>query len=400
MVIDGGAALLEEASRRRRVEGRLAELWSTWGYREIVPPAWLSWEEVGFGTAGLPGQACKFLDPQGRVLSLRPDNTLPIARLAATDLAGQARPLRLFYRTEVYRRQKGGEAAALPQAGLELIGSASPQADAEVLALAAESLRTLGLEDFRIAVGHVGLLDATLEEAGLTAEARRRVMAALQDRDFVALEQAVAAAPLAAGEKAALIRRLTVPLPARAVREESPAGDEGRAGAPAPHGTGRMAPWRNLSEVLALADLYGLRDYVVIEPGLVRDLEYYTGLVFEVAAPGLARPLGGGGRYDGLLSWFGPDEPATGFAFEVRELARALEGRGRDAAARRPVLVVARDGAAPAAWARAHRIRAAGGVAEVDLGRRSLEESLAYARRRGCGAVIAVSVAGEEEIPL
>lgn len=391
MVVDGGEALLEEAARRRWVEGRLAELWSAWGYREVVPPAWLPWEEVGFGTAGLPAQACKFLDPLGRVLSLRPDNTIPIARLAATDLAGQPRPLRLLYRTEVYRRRKGGEAAALPQSGLELIGGASPQADAEVLALAAESLRTLGLEDFRIAVGHVGLLAATLEEAGVTAEARRRVMAALADRNYVALEAALTGIPsLAAAERADLLRRLTVPVPAGA----------GPAGAPAPDGDGRMAPWRNLSEVLALLDLYGLRDHVVIEPGLVRDLEYYTGLVFEIAAPGLARPLGGGGRYDGLLSWFGTDEPATGFAFEVRELARALADRGRDPAARRPVLVVARDGAAPAAWERARGIRAAGGVAEVDLGRRPLEESLAYARRRGCRAVVAVSARGEEEIPL
>ncbi len=385
MVVEGGAALLEEASRRRRVEARLAGLWSAWGYREVVPPAWLPWEEVGFGTAGLPAQACKFLDPQGQVLSLRPDNTLSIARLAATDLAGQPRPLRLFYRTEVYRRQKGGDAAALPQAGLELIGSASPQADAEVLALAAESLRTLGLEDFRIAVGHVGLLGATLEAAGLTPEACEGVMRALQDRDYVSLERAVAAAPRLTGEeKAGLIRRLTVPVAARAAAEAEPEG-----------------PGRNLAEVLALLDLYGLGRYMVIELGLVRDLEYYTGLVFEIAAPGLARPLGGGGRYDGLVARFGAGEPATGFAFEVRELLRALEGPDAPGGGRPPAtLVVARDGAEPRAWARAREIRTAGGIAEVDVAGRPLEDALDYARRRGFGAVVAVSSAGEEEIPL
>lgn len=379
--------LVEEAERRRGIEARLSACWRAWGYREVVPPAWLPWEEVAFGAAGLPEQACKLLDPHGQVLSLRPDNTLLVARLVARDLAGEPRPLRLHYAAEVYRRQRGGEVVALPQVGLELIGSASPLADAEVLALAAEGLRSLGVREFRLAVGHVGVLRDFLERAGLPASAGQAVMQALQDRDFVALERAVAGVEgLGAAAREGLLERLTVPVPAAAWPGVPPAG-----------GGGAGEPWGNLAEVLSLLRLSGLEDQVVVELGLVRDLDYYTGLVFEVAAPGVARPLGGGGRYDGLLARFGPGEPATGFAFDLQGLLRVVADGGA-----RPgrTLVVAADGQASRAWARARALRAAGRVVELELSGRSLDEALRYARRRGMGAVLAVRGEGEEEFRL
>ncbi len=364
---------MREAELRRAVEERLTACWRAWGYREVLPPPWLPWEEVGFGLTGLPGQACKLLDPEGQVVSLRPDNTLLVARLAARELADQPRPLRLCYCADVFRRPRSGGLTAVPQAGLELVGSSSPLADAEVLALAAESLRVLGVEEFRLAVGHVGVLRDLLESAGLPAGRRQEVMEALQRRDFVALERALAS-------RDELWERLTVPVPAE--RFQAGAGEDGR----------------NLAEVLALLRTPELRGKVVVELGLVRDLDYYTGLVFEMAAPGVAGPLGGGGRYDGLLGRFGRSEPATGFAFELRGLLQLLAGRGPDGPSRS--LVVPADGGLEAAWARARRIRAAGGVAELDVSGRSLEEALEYARRRGMRAVIAVSAAGEEEIVL
>lgn len=387
--------LLEDAARRRRVEARVAARWQAWGYNEVTPPAWLAWEDVGLGASGLPAQACKFLDPQGRVLTLRPDNTLAIARLAAGDLAGEARPLRLYYAGEVFRRGREAEGPmAVPQWGVELIGSASPLADAEVLALAAESLLALGLQSFRISAGHVGLLRRVLSGAGLTEAARGDVMAALQNRDYVALEQALAAVEgVFPGDLPELLRWLTSPL--------TPQGGEGLARwlAKCPEG---LTDWANLQEVLSLIALYGFEEYITIELGLVRDLEYYTGLVFEVNAPGLARPLGGGGRYDSLLGRFGSEEPATGFAFEVRELMAALEAGGRlpEDGTRAGCMLLARDGRQREAWARAREMREAGAVVEVDVAERPLEDALAYARRRGARAVLVLDAAGEREIAL
>lgn len=368
------ADLFREARARRAVESRLTGFWYSWGYRELLLPSWLPWEEVGFGARGLAGQACKLLDAAGEVLTLRPDHTLLVARLAARELADAPRPLRVCYRGEVFRRGPGGGVTAVPQAGVELVGSASPLADAEVLALAAASLRVLGLADYRLAVGHVGVLRELLAAAGLAAASRERVTAALQQRDYVALEAALAAVP-AGGE---LWQRLTQPVPAEEFRDP---------------GDGR------LGEVLALLRTPEWAGKVVVDLGLVRDLDYYTGLVFEVMVPRVGTPLGGGGRYDGLPGRYGRPEPATGFAFEVPGLLAALDGDlGLDGGA--TTLVVPRAGGGAAAWARAAALRSAGTAVELEVGGRSLAEAVAYARRRGMRRVVAVSPAGEEEIPL
>lgn len=385
---------MNETAWRRRVERRLADRWQTWGYREVSPPVWAPWDDVALGAADLPLEAWKFLDPQGRLLTLRPDNTLALARLAATDLVAEPRPLRLYYRNDVFRRLGGtGGVEAVPQAGLELIGGGDARADAEVLALATESLVDLGLGEFRLSVGHVDLLRRVLEGAGMPPSARVAVMAALQDRDHVALEKAVAAAQgVTAEQRAELFRCLTMPVRA-GEREVVARWLEKWPG-------GRQS-WADLEAVLSLAGLYGLEGYILIEPGLVLDLDYYSGLVFEISVPGLARPLGGGGRYDGLLGRFGAAEPATGFAFELMELIAAMRAGDISPGVRRPTcLVAACNGRQQEAWMEARRLREVGVEAEVDASDRSREELIEYGRRRGMDTLRLFTDDGPEEIAL
>lgn len=395
MLLERSQALVVPA-RRRWLEGELVRSWRAWGYREVATPVWQPWDEVNAGRLGIPDQACKVLDPQGQVLALRPDMTIPIARMAAGELADEPRPLRLFYLGDIFRRSPRGGLETHPQAGLELIGSGAAAADAEVLALAAETLHDLGLRDFRLAIGHVAVLQAVLDAAGLAVGNREAVLNALQRRDYVVLERVLAAEPgLDAAACNRLFRLLTAPIGGAATSGALPAF-LAEAGVPK---AGPVVD--NLRQVLALLEAYGLAQYATLELGLVRDLNYYTGLVFEASCPGEARPLGGGGRYDSLVGQFGRDEPATGFAFEAGAVLRALEARGLLAdEGMRPagVLVAAEPGAMGAAWTRARALRREGNVVEIDVDARLPEQALGEAARRGIPKVILVSPAGGERL--
>lgn len=387
--------------RRRRTEATLAAVFAAWGYDEVGLPLLAPVEPeanasaapgAGDGPAasvhnGHGGAAAapagphalaaigtaydhyRIIDRDGALLALRPDMTGPIARLCALGDAGGARPRRLFYLATLFRRGDGGGPRELPQAGAELIGAAGPLADAEALALCADLLCSAGVPRFRLAVGHVGLLRRLL---GADADAGCE---ALGRRDFVALAE----------------RLRSRPEVARAVTWRGSAAQV-LAGA---------APWEDadLNAALTVLGAAGLGDVVGVEVGLLRPGGYYNGMVFEVSVPGRPRPLGGGGRYDGLAG-----EPATGFAIDMDELmavcgtAGAESGveaggetasscPGRPARAepsdeRASTLIVAAPGAVARAWAEAAALRAAGGRAVVDG--RPLAEARAYARATGC----------------
>lgn len=387
---------LTAPARRRWLEGEVARTWRAWGYREVATPVWQSWDEVNLARLGVPDQACKVLDQFGQVLALRPDMTIPIARLAAGDLADEPRPLRLFYLGDIFRRNRLGGLEALPQAGVELIGSASPAADAEVLAMAAEALHGVGLNDFRLAVGHVAVLQALLEGAGLGARSRETVLAALQRRDYVVLQQALAGeSGLGEERRHRLFRLLTAPIAV----SRTGGGRTDVAGLVAEAGPVPGPLLDDLGRVLELLDAQGLAGFVTLELGLVRDLNYYTGVVFEVSCPGAARPLGGGGRYDSLVGQFGRGEPATGLALEVEGVLQALEARGLPSGGMpRPadVLVAAEADATAAAWARACSLRREGYAVEVDLGDGGRSGVAERAARRGIARVLVVGTTGEE----
>ena len=149
--------LFAECAGRRRLENRMMELLAGRGYREVATPG-LEYYNL-FAQTGypLPEEGMyKLTDREGRLLVLRPDLTMPIARLAATRLAGEELPLRLCAAHSVYRMRSSytGRPGEWRQGGAELIGAAGLTADAEIITLAADCLRALGIDDFRLEIGH------------------------------------------------------------------------------------------------------------------------------------------------------------------------------------------------------------------------------------------------------
>lgn len=304
-----------EAAEREAASRRIAEVFSAWGYGLVETPVVEDLAALEQAGGALTGTAFRLIDLDGRLLALRPDMTMPIARLKASRLSSEPGPHRFRYAGEVFREHESlrGQARQFSQVGIELIGEAGPAADAEVVAVLVEALAASGLADYTVAVGTVAVLNALVAAAGASPEWGRDVLAAAHDRNLVGLD-VLARRSGSAAVTAALsaVPRIRGGLDAIAACRTATAG------------LGCQDVLDELAATWALLQAAGVADHVVIDFSVMRSFGYYTGLVAEAYAPGLGMPLGGGGRYDGVLAAFDAPSPAAGFAIGLERLMIAL----------------------------------------------------------------------------
>ncbi len=305
------AVLPEEMRELRAIGDRMRACFERAGYGEVHTPA-LEYEDVlRRGEERAAGARYRTFDENGAVLALRSDMTIPIARVVATRYADADPPLRFSYLARAWRAtDRGvGEPREFLQGGLELIGVPGAEGEAEVVALAIAALDEAGLRRHRVGVGDGALYRSLLTSFGVPEEAHLPMLESLSRRDLVDLEGKVDALGLPASE-----RDLLVALPQlRGGREVLDRAD-----------TAGLDGLRALHDLLAER---GVAERVIFDLGLVRELGYYTGSVFEVYDPAVGFTLGGGGRYDELIGRFGRDLPACGLALDVQRvhLAQAAE---------------------------------------------------------------------------
>lgn len=337
--------LPEEARRRRALARILLDQFALHGYDLVTPPAFELAEvlEKGLGTLD-PGDVLRFVEPEsGEVAALRPDMTPQIARMVATRLCDEPRPIRLCYEGTVLRRRQGRARRhrQIPQAGVELYGAPSPAGDGEVLRLIAAVVRAAGLSDFVIDLGHARIARALVED--LPEAIAEEVTAALVQKDASRLE-AVLGGGAAAGVPSQVARALC------ALSDLSGGGQDRPGSAVIARGRELFAGTRAAAPLEELAGLFeaagrdpDLGAVLRLDLGEVRGFAYYTGPIFHVLAPGPGEPIGAGGRYDDLLGRFGVPMPAVGFGLHLDALAWAREAAGvRDERAAR--VLVAADG--------------------------------------------------------
>jgi ATP phosphoribosyltransferase regulatory subunit len=301
--------LPDEMRELRAITDGMRGVFDRHGYGEVATPA-LEYEEI-LERAGLAGErpTYRMFDEHGAVLALRWDMTVPIARVVASRFAGAEPPLRFSYLAHAYRdvRPQRGQPREMLQAGIELVGAPAPEGTAEALTVLCRALDAVGLRDYRIGVGSASLFPRLMEECGVPEGARAGLLAQLARRDLVALERDVAGLGLARADAERLVR---VP--------QLRGGPEILDQAP-------VVPLGRLHERLEPA----VARRVIFDLGLVRQIGYYTGAVFEVYDPALGAPIGRGGRYDDLLGRFGRPLPAVGFALAVDRVHIALTGEER-----------------------------------------------------------------------
>ena len=312
--------LPDEMRELRRLSATLLETFERFGYGEVWTPT-MEYEDVLVqGDERAAGASYRLFDEHGQVLALRSDMTIPIARLVATRYPDAELPLRLCYVSHAYRavRPQRGQQREFLQAGIELIGSEAPAGTVDVLEVLCAALDAGGLTRARIGLGDAGLFRGLLRVMEVDSDAGKAVMDALERHDLVELEQRVEELPTSDERK-----RTLVSLP------QLRGGADVIDRAIAIGGGDIRGPFSRLAEVATGLEQRGLADRVIFDLGLVRDLGYYTGAIFEVYDPALGHVIGGGGRYDDLLGRFGRRLPACGFALYVERMhvAQAEEER-------------------------------------------------------------------------
>lgn len=323
--------LPDTAANKRQIERGISESFARWGYREIITPMFEYMDTFQMGIRGAEDRVFKFVERSGKTVALRPDMTAPIARVAASLLKHSSLPLRLSYTANIFRQQEtvAGRDTEFTQSGVELIGDPSPDADAEMLALAVSTLQAVGVKGFRIALGQVGFLHGVFEEHVLDERVREKLLNALADKDYVAFEQSAAETHEPARSILLQIPKLRGGVEILASARELTCSELA------------LQSLQNLAEIWNVLQIHGVSEYVQLDLGLLLGLNYYTGAVFEGYAPLMGFPICGGGRYDELLEKFGRKAPATGFIIGIERVLEILERNGTFAPQKRYLLCYA-----------------------------------------------------------
>lgn len=325
-----------ECARKRQLEGLLRRLFTLQGYQEVETPILEYYDALDDRTWGYrPEDVWKTFDGAGRILAVRPDSTIPAARMAAGRLAEAPLPLRLCYLQSATKTLT--DAASLlceeTQCGVELMGEASPEADAEVIALAVKACEDAGLRDFQLELGQAQFVAGFLQEAGLTEEQSAALRGMIERKNTLDMQLYLDKLDVSADVAARLMR-----LPR--LYGDASVLDEAEALTRHPL---CLSAINNLRQVLAMLAEYGCDRCVSIDLGMAHQANYYSGTIFRGLVAELGQPLLSGGRYDELPARFGRALPATGFALSMKLLMIALERQGAEFAAPIPDVALAFD---------------------------------------------------------
>jgi ATP phosphoribosyltransferase regulatory subunit len=370
--------LFAECLRLRGIRSSLMELFANRSYREIMTPELEYYDLFVRAENPLPQETMfKLVDRSGRLLVMRPDCTAPIARLVASHFKDADAPLRLCYDETVFRSAAGldGADSELPQCGVELIGAPGLRGDIEIVSLAVDAVRTAGLKDFRLELGHADFFSGLAEELGLSFEDEDILRTCIESRSFALLDELVARY---SGEAAQCLRRLPYLFGGPEILDEA---------AELTSNPRALAAVARLRDIWRELDAAGRGDCISFDLGLVQGLDYYTGVIFRCWTPGAPSSVLAGGRYDRLLCDFGLDLAGAGFAVYVGTLASCFEAAEPEAP---KTLIYYESGCLDSAVAMLGN--------GTELSSFATEaESLEYARRSGMKLVV-VSKSGSKEV--
>ena len=317
--------LFSECEAETEITGRLASVFEEAGYRKVRTPG-LEFLSVFAPSASYfpPEEMYKLSDSEGRLIAVRPDSTIPIARLVATKLKGAALPLKVYYAQSVFRRQPEhrGRDSEVMQMGVEFIGESGFAADVDMIDLAVRSLAAAYDGRFRIEIGHVGLYKRLMERLGADEDTAGRIHRYIESKNYSALEDAL----VGASERGTA--ELILRLPGLFGGAEALSGAAALFDGYDPEISEMLAYLASVMD--ALTGRCGSEN-VMIDLGLVNQAEYYSSLVFRGYGESAGEPLLSGGRYDELFCDFDDDMPATGFGINVDLLVEAaVAGVARD----------------------------------------------------------------------
>lgn len=309
--------LFDECEKRGRFTHALRSLFESRGFGEVSTPVLEYYDVFDTARAYFPQESIyKLVDHTGRILVLRPDCTIPIARLIASRLKNEAGPLRIYYNQNIYRHADGNTAVSgeIAQMGVEYVGGRLPICDIEIVELACRSLRSVCGADYQLELCHIGYFNALVDSLNTDADTREQIRELVEHKNFPALDQLLERFNGFPAQKA--LKKLPALFGSSAVLDKARSLFSSEA---ADRALDYLAYiYRSLSTL-------GLGDHLTIDLGLVNQADYYTGIIFRGYTAGAGEPVLAGGRYDGLIKEFGEDRPANGFGINLDLLCEKAE---------------------------------------------------------------------------
>lgn len=374
-----------ECAVKKEIETTIWSVFSSVGYKEAEVPSF-EYYDCYAGTGGQISQEhmFKFFDEQGRILALRPDFTTSIARMAATKTASDTLR-RYLYTGSVFRveQTQGARQREFTQSGIELIGSYSPSADAEVIAAAMEAIMAVGIEEFSMEIGQIAFFNGLMKQAGLEGAEVEKLRERIDSKDSVGIKTIT--------DKLSIddsIKNLITDLPYLF------GGSEvfDKAYVDGLNSDSKNA-LDNLKRIYELLCLYGFEKYISIDLGMLESIDYYTGSIFKCYTHDVGFPICAGGRYDNLMSRFGRTEGAVGAAIGVNRLMSVLSGRETHEAS--ASLVYAEENAEGIGYDVAYNLRVNGCLVEMYIGEGTYKDAEEYANKNNIGAMLRVFSNGQ-----
>ena len=323
--------LFEECLANRTVSSILGSVFSHRGFHEVLTPGIEFYDLFSEEISGIPMESMfKMSDSKGRLMVMRPDSTLPIARMVTTRLMNERHPIRLYYNQRVYRYNPGltGRSNEVMQTGIELIGAKGKRADLETITTAIEALSKC-VPDFRIELGNAAFFKAVAKTLPVSDEEREEIRTLIESKNYSALNSVLD--KLEHTQAVDVIRKLPGLFGGVEVLDEAYKLCDDEVA---------LKTLEYVREIYNDLSKLGLGERLIIDLGLVQRNDYYSDIVFSGYVMGSGEPVLIGGRYDKLLDRFGLPAPAVGFGINVDALARVMLERGNIPKKQIPAILV------------------------------------------------------------
>ena len=305
--------ILDECIIKRSLERDIDNIFEKWGYKEVITPTLEFYETFNYNSQTLREEDMyKFFDNRGRILVLRPDMTIPIARVVETKLKDAEFPIKLRYTSNVFRvhASLGGKRNEYTDCGVELIGIEDKKSDLEVLVLALEALKKLGLNDFKLEIGNIGFFNGAFKNLDIDQEHREVIAQFIEDKNLKSLEDYLEDLDIKEEYKK-FFNKLPWMFGDKNILEEAKKlafNDEIKENL------------EYLEVLYSQLEALGYGENVTFDLGMVPRLNYYTGMIFRGYGEGVGNTLLRGGRYDSLIKSSNTYVPAIGFSIDINSV--------------------------------------------------------------------------------
>ncbi|MCM1100466.1 MAG: ATP phosphoribosyltransferase regulatory subunit [Clostridium sp.] len=309
-----------EYARKLWVESQIHKEIAGYGYEDIQTPTFEFFDIFSKEIGTTPSKELyKFFDKEGNTLVLRPDFTPSIARCAAKYFMDEDVPIRFSYMGNTFTNTSNlqGKLKEVTQMGAELIGEPSVEADAEIISLVIESLKSTGLCGFRVSIGEMEYFKGLCEEAGLDEETELDLRACISGKNYFAAQELLNERKVAEPYHGILLKVADLFGSMDSLGDAKKLVQNKRS----------LAAVERLEKLYEVLGLYGVQEYVSFDLGMLSKYNYYTGVIFKAYTYGIGNAVVKGGRYDSLLRRFGKDAPAIGFVIVIDDIMEALAGQ-------------------------------------------------------------------------